>query len=441
MTQEELGSRLGINRAAVNKYEKGTVVNIPVNTLLKLCDIFDVTPNYLILGQAEFEIENIRKEIKRMLGENGAKCFSTLEMLSEEGFLHAIPYLEDMIKLYPATVKKMALSNNLISNSQYSEKQAIETLPLSNRAINVLLRNSIFCYDELLAFYRQHSFYDLNGAGKSTVEELGRFITHATNLGSKTDDKAMITITQAFPENRFKAFCQYCKECGIANLEELNTEKLLDFQKSRNVDLGYVVRVFSRYYVLLHCDNTDASFDVSPETLDSPITILNVFRRMSRPITDLIDSNILTMRDFSSLELSNIRSTIGERAYAENYDIFKMLQKPLKVIFELVFPFVEADSNWKVFSEYCELGSTTVAEKRNIVRQRVYQEGEKARNLLAPIVSAIAKNEIQKLGVTSIEILELCDLLGGKLSPDSIFGLLNRESCFKISSGRLSLEK
>lgn len=248
MTQEELGSRLGINRAAVNKYEKGTVVNIPVNTLLKLCDIFDVTPNYLILGQAEFEIENIRKEIKRMLGENGAKCFSTLEMLSEEGFLHAIPYLEDMIKLYPATVKKMALSNNLISNSQYSEKQAIETLPLSNRAINVLLRNSIFCYDELLAFYRQHSFYDLNGAGKSIVEELGRFITHATNLGSKTDDKAMITITQAFPENRFKAFCQYCKECGIANLEELNTEKLLDFQKSRNVDLGYVVRVFSRYF-------------------------------------------------------------------------------------------------------------------------------------------------------------------------------------------------
>ena len=106
-----------------------------------------------------------------------------------------------------------------------------------------------------------------------------------------------------------------------------------------------------------------------------------------------------------------------------------------------MFPFVEADSNWKVFSEYCELGSTTVAEKRNIVRQRVYQEGEKARNLLAPIVSAIAKNEIQKLGVTSIEILELCDLLGGKLSPDSIFGLLNRESCFKISSGRLSLEK
>ena len=58
-----------------------------------------MTPNYLILGQAEFEIENIRKEIKRMLGENGAKCFSTLEMLSEEGFLHAIPYLEDMIKV------------------------------------------------------------------------------------------------------------------------------------------------------------------------------------------------------------------------------------------------------------------------------------------------------------------------------------------------------
>ena len=36
MSQEELGKRVGVQRAAINKYEKGTVENIPIATIEKI---------------------------------------------------------------------------------------------------------------------------------------------------------------------------------------------------------------------------------------------------------------------------------------------------------------------------------------------------------------------------------------------------------------------
>lgn len=48
MTQEELGARLGVQRAAVQKYEKGTVKNIKRDSLIRLAEILDTTPEYLL---------------------------------------------------------------------------------------------------------------------------------------------------------------------------------------------------------------------------------------------------------------------------------------------------------------------------------------------------------------------------------------------------------
>ena len=48
MSQEELGSRIGVKRAAINKYEKGIVENIPVKTIEKLALIFNVSPQHLV---------------------------------------------------------------------------------------------------------------------------------------------------------------------------------------------------------------------------------------------------------------------------------------------------------------------------------------------------------------------------------------------------------
>ena len=44
MSQEELGELVGVNRAAVNKWEKGRVENIKRSTIAKLAEVFGVSP-------------------------------------------------------------------------------------------------------------------------------------------------------------------------------------------------------------------------------------------------------------------------------------------------------------------------------------------------------------------------------------------------------------
>ena len=48
LTQEELGKMLGVQKAAIQKYEKGTVTNIKKESILKLADILGTTPEYIL---------------------------------------------------------------------------------------------------------------------------------------------------------------------------------------------------------------------------------------------------------------------------------------------------------------------------------------------------------------------------------------------------------
>ena len=48
MTQEELAHMLGLQKSAIAKYEKGRVSNIKKATLLKMAEILEVSPSYLI---------------------------------------------------------------------------------------------------------------------------------------------------------------------------------------------------------------------------------------------------------------------------------------------------------------------------------------------------------------------------------------------------------
>ena len=43
-TQEMLGAKLGVKKAAVQKYESGRVVNLKQETIKKLTDLFEVSP-------------------------------------------------------------------------------------------------------------------------------------------------------------------------------------------------------------------------------------------------------------------------------------------------------------------------------------------------------------------------------------------------------------
>lgn len=48
MSMEELGSKIGVGKTAIFKYEKGEVENLPRSTIEKMSTIFGVSPSYLM---------------------------------------------------------------------------------------------------------------------------------------------------------------------------------------------------------------------------------------------------------------------------------------------------------------------------------------------------------------------------------------------------------
>lgn len=48
LTQEELGERIGAIKQTINKYENGTITNIPTDKIEALARIFGVSEAYLI---------------------------------------------------------------------------------------------------------------------------------------------------------------------------------------------------------------------------------------------------------------------------------------------------------------------------------------------------------------------------------------------------------
>ena len=48
MSQEELGNRVGLKKAAINKYETGVVVNLKRSVIAKLADALQTSPAYLM---------------------------------------------------------------------------------------------------------------------------------------------------------------------------------------------------------------------------------------------------------------------------------------------------------------------------------------------------------------------------------------------------------
>ena len=78
LTQDELGQALGVQKAAICKYETGRVP-LPNDALMQLCSIFHVTADY-ILG---------RDTVTTMFKERGSS--SALFMLADENITEYIP--------------------------------------------------------------------------------------------------------------------------------------------------------------------------------------------------------------------------------------------------------------------------------------------------------------------------------------------------------------
>ena len=105
MSQDELGRRVGVQRAAINKYEKGTVTNIPIATIERMAEVFDVSPTYIV-GWTEDKSNPLAAEVKvlqgvkRFYGNDTVELIELYSNLNAEGKKRILQYLGDMNIIY-----------------------------------------------------------------------------------------------------------------------------------------------------------------------------------------------------------------------------------------------------------------------------------------------------------------------------------------------------
>ena len=105
MSQEELGRRVGVQRAAINKYEKGTVENIPIKTIEKIANAFDVSPTYIV-GWNGNESNPLSAEVKVLQGVKkfyGREVVDLIECytnLNPTGKRRLLQYLDDIYLVF-----------------------------------------------------------------------------------------------------------------------------------------------------------------------------------------------------------------------------------------------------------------------------------------------------------------------------------------------------
>lgn len=107
MSQEELGRRVGVQRAAINKYEKGSVTNIPITTIERIAKVLEVTPCYLVGWNGE-DYNPLAKEyrllqyLKKIYGKDVVHLLEKYVPLNDQGRKRVHQYVEDMSQIYSA---------------------------------------------------------------------------------------------------------------------------------------------------------------------------------------------------------------------------------------------------------------------------------------------------------------------------------------------------
>lgn len=86
MTADELGRRIGKNRATVYRYENGDIENLPIDVLKPIAKALDVAPQYLMGWDADMEETSEKAEptvdFLVMLGDDVMAVVETMSSLS-----------------------------------------------------------------------------------------------------------------------------------------------------------------------------------------------------------------------------------------------------------------------------------------------------------------------------------------------------------------------
>ena len=93
MTQEEIGEKVGVQKAAIYKYENGLIVNLKRSTLEKLAIVLETTPTYLMGLEDDENDSSILSE----LTPQQSALLSSFDQLNEEGQQKAVDYVDDLV--------------------------------------------------------------------------------------------------------------------------------------------------------------------------------------------------------------------------------------------------------------------------------------------------------------------------------------------------------
>ena len=103
LTQDELGERIGVQKSAIVKYEKGKVENIKRSSIKTMADIFGVSPCYLMgFDEDQDEVKIISKQvtllqaIQDQWGKDSVKMLELFTGLNSDGQKKALQQLEDL---------------------------------------------------------------------------------------------------------------------------------------------------------------------------------------------------------------------------------------------------------------------------------------------------------------------------------------------------------
>lgn len=99
MTQEELGARVGVQKAAIYKYENGLVVNLKRSTIEKLAAALDTTPTYLMGMEEEPDLLSMLRKSEERDQARISELIRDFQQLNEDGKAAAVERVHELTEI------------------------------------------------------------------------------------------------------------------------------------------------------------------------------------------------------------------------------------------------------------------------------------------------------------------------------------------------------
>lgn len=245
MSQEELGSVIGVKRAAINKYERGTVTNIPKDKVEALADFFGVAPSYLYGWDHGISVDvetdslitdPVRNNIRKIIAEY-KKHFTQINEREHYKWeaIHWYKQHWDLDAPDFASMIKISLSKafNLLSSGMYYPYKVLtefaEEYPEEVRSLFRLL------YDESIPFIQR---YDTFRAGfDRRIDELKKREQNPEKKLQHFQDlrAVMVYLSFEYPEKYFLfKSSMYTKVRNRIGFKEENTDQKYGLKRLAN---------------------------------------------------------------------------------------------------------------------------------------------------------------------------------------------------------------